>query len=59
ATSTDTERAFSRGGLTVSRMCHSLSDASTHATSVLALWGSIEGLIPASQIVQGFKEKTT
>ncbi|KAF8581010.1 hypothetical protein K439DRAFT_1309704, partial [Ramaria rubella] len=55
ATLTDTKRAFSGGGLTVSRMRHSLSDASTHATSVLASWGSIEGLIPTAQIVQGFK----
>ncbi|KAF8581489.1 hypothetical protein K439DRAFT_1302189, partial [Ramaria rubella] len=52
ATSTNTEHAFSGGGLTVSRMHHSLSDASTCAASVLASWGSIEGLIPAAQIVQ-------
>ncbi|KAF8584751.1 hypothetical protein K439DRAFT_1314367, partial [Ramaria rubella] len=52
ATSTNTEHAFSGGGLTISCMCHSLLDASTHATSVLASWGSIEGLIPTAQIVQ-------
>ncbi|KAF8579674.1 hypothetical protein K439DRAFT_1359061 [Ramaria rubella] len=40
ATSTDTECAFSGGGLTISRMRHSLSDASTRAASVLTLWGS-------------------
>ncbi|KAF8585289.1 hypothetical protein K439DRAFT_1646652 [Ramaria rubella] len=38
ATSTDTKYAFSRGGLTVSCMHHSLLNASTCATSVLASW---------------------
>ncbi|KAF8589415.1 hypothetical protein K439DRAFT_1332778, partial [Ramaria rubella] len=57
ATSTDTERAFSGGGLTVSRMCHSLSDESTCTASVLASWGSVDGLILVAQIIQGFKEK--
>ncbi|KAF8583884.1 hypothetical protein K439DRAFT_1311297, partial [Ramaria rubella] len=52
ATLTDTEHAFSRGGLTVSCMRHSLSDTSTCAASVLASWGSIESLIPIAQIVQ-------
>ncbi|KAF8577925.1 hypothetical protein K439DRAFT_1363575, partial [Ramaria rubella] len=49
--------AFSGGGLTVSRMWHSLSDASTHAASVLASWGLINGLIPKAKIIQGFKDK--
>ncbi|KIM78749.1 hypothetical protein PILCRDRAFT_75126, partial [Piloderma croceum F 1598] len=38
ATSTDVEHAFSCGGLTVSKMHHSLSDQSTHAASVLGAW---------------------
>ncbi|KAF8586478.1 hypothetical protein K439DRAFT_1340907, partial [Ramaria rubella] len=57
ATSTSTEHAFSGGGLTVSRMHHVLSDASTHAASILASWGLVDGLIPVAQIIQGFKEK--
>ena len=38
ATSTDVERAFSHGGLTVSKMRHSLSDESMQAASVLGAW---------------------
>ena len=38
ATSTDVERTFSCGGLTVSKMCHSLSDESTRAATVLSSW---------------------
>ena len=36
ASSTDIERAFSQGGLTVSKCCHSLSDKSTCAATVLS-----------------------
>ncbi|KAF8577616.1 hypothetical protein K439DRAFT_1305243, partial [Ramaria rubella] len=52
ATSTDTERAFSGGGLTVSRMCHSLSDQSTRAATVLASWAAVEGMVPEGDIIQ-------
>jgi hypothetical protein len=42
ATSTDVERAFSRGGLTVSKM---LSDESTRAASVLGAWSDLAGAV--------------
>ncbi|PIL35261.1 hypothetical protein GSI_01986 [Ganoderma sinense ZZ0214-1] len=45
ATSTDAERAFSRGGLTVSRLRHSLNDASVRASALLASWASVPDLI--------------
>ncbi|KAF8585777.1 hypothetical protein K439DRAFT_1314362, partial [Ramaria rubella] len=51
ATSTDTERAFSSGGLTVSQMCHSLSDKSTRAASVLSSWAAVGGVIPEEVII--------
>jgi hypothetical protein len=57
ATSTDVERAFSRGGLTVSKLRHSLSDDSTRASTVLGSWGSLEGEIPQEEIVQVFRNK--
>ncbi|KAJ7110445.1 hypothetical protein C8R44DRAFT_634021, partial [Mycena epipterygia] len=57
ATSTDVERAFSRGGLTVSKMRHSLSDESTRAASVLGSWCNLPGAIPQEEIIALFKEK--
>ncbi|KAF8581325.1 hypothetical protein K439DRAFT_1299256, partial [Ramaria rubella] len=54
ATSTDTEWEFSGGGLTISRMQHSLSDQSTCAASVLASWASVKGMIPQAEIIQMF-----
>ncbi|KAF8574083.1 hypothetical protein K439DRAFT_1373493 [Ramaria rubella] len=59
ATSTDTEQAFSGGGLTISRLQHSLSDQSTRVASVLASWASIKGLIPKAEIIQTFQNKKT
>ena len=38
ATSTDAECAFSRGGLTVSRLRHSLGDASIRVSALLGSW---------------------
>ncbi|KAJ2920669.1 hypothetical protein H1R20_g16425, partial [Candolleomyces eurysporus] len=58
ATSTDVERAFSRGGLTVSKLCHSLTDKSTHCSSVLGSWAKIPGFNPFDSIVEKFKEKS-
>ncbi|KAF8585600.1 hypothetical protein K439DRAFT_1343269, partial [Ramaria rubella] len=57
ATSTDTERAFSGGGLTVSWMCHSLSDQLTWAATVLASWAAVEGMVPEEDIIQRFCDK--
>ncbi|KAF8591399.1 hypothetical protein K439DRAFT_1327195, partial [Ramaria rubella] len=59
ATSMDVEQAFSAGHLTVSRMCHSLSDESTRAATVLSSWVMVEGLIPQAEIIEAFKEKMT
>lgn len=58
ASSTDVERAFSRGGLTVSKRRHSLSDESTRAATVLSSWASVPGLIPEDEIVAVFRDKT-
>ena len=59
ATSTDVERSFSRGGLTVSKLRHSLSDTSTRAATVLGSWMSLEGAIPTADIVRMFKDKAS
>ena len=57
ASSCDVERGFSRGGLTVSKLRHGLSDESTRASTVLHAWSEIPGLIPESEIIQVFKDK--
>ncbi|RDX54381.1 hypothetical protein OH76DRAFT_1318340, partial [Lentinus brumalis] len=54
AASVDVERAFSRGGLTVSKLRHNLSDESTRAATVLASWTKIPGLVPQQEVVQLF-----
>ena len=59
ATSTDVERAFSRGRLTVSRMRHSLSDESTRAATVLSSWMAVPGIVPESDIIQALRTKTS
>jgi hypothetical protein len=51
------ERGFSRGGLTVSKLRHGLSDESTRASTVLHAWSQIPGLIPENEIIQVFKNK--
>lgn len=58
ATSTDVEHAFSRGGLTVSKMRHSLSDESTRAVTVLGSWQDHPGLIPQDDILTLFRNKS-
>jgi hypothetical protein len=58
ATSTDVERAFSRGGLTVSKMRHSLSDESTRAATVLSSWCDFPSAIPREDIITTFREKS-
>ena len=57
ATSTDVERAFSRGGLTVSKMRHSLLDESTRAASVLGAWCDLQGAVPRDEIMAVFRDK--
>jgi hypothetical protein len=58
ASSTDVERAFSRGGLTVSKMRHSLSDQSVRAATVLGSWSESPELIPSTQLTAAFNEKS-
>ncbi|KAI0738760.1 hypothetical protein BC629DRAFT_1300092, partial [Irpex lacteus] len=57
ASSVDVERAFSRGGLTVSKRRHALSDESTRAAIVLGSWASVEGLVPTEKLITMFREK--
>ena len=56
ATSVEAERAFSSGRLTVSRLRHSLSDASVRASTLLGSWASIPSLVPESDIVNLIRE---
>jgi hypothetical protein len=58
ATSTDVEHAFSRGGLTVSKMRHSLSDESVSAATVLGSWCQFPGAIPWDEIEAAFRDKS-
>ena len=57
ASSCDVERGFSRGGLTVTKLRHALSDESTRASTVLHAWSEIPGLIPEAEIIEVFKDK--
>jgi hypothetical protein len=57
ATSTDIERAFSHGSLTVSKMCHSLSDESVRAATVLGSWCPFPDTIPRDEIEASFRDK--
>jgi hypothetical protein len=57
ATSTDVERAFSGGRLTVSRMRHSLSSESTRASTVLGSWVKVDGLLPEQELLKAFRNQ--
>ncbi|KAG6917200.1 hypothetical protein DXG01_003404 [Tephrocybe rancida] len=59
ATSTNVECAFSREGLTVLKMCHSLAQESTRATTVLGSWVDFLGLIPRDDIMTISKIKAS
>ena len=56
ATSVEAERAFSRGRLTISRLRHSLSDASVRASTLLGFWASIPALVPETDVVNLIRE---
>ena len=58
AASTNVERAFSRSGLTVSKMRHHLSDQSVRVATVLGSFASMPGVIPGSDIIAAFKDKS-
>ncbi|OJT01847.1 hypothetical protein TRAPUB_10054, partial [Trametes pubescens] len=55
ATSTDAERAFSRGHLTVSRLRHSLNEESVRTSTVLGSWANIPDLIPEEDFIEFIK----
>jgi hypothetical protein len=57
ATSTDIERAFSGGRLTVSRMRHSLSSESTRASTVLGTWMKVDGFLDELELTKRLKAK--
>ena len=59
AASTDVERAFSRGGLTVSKHRHNLSEKSVRAATVLGSWAQAGGIIPEEIILEHFKNKNS
>jgi hypothetical protein len=48
----------SQGGLTVSKMQHSLTDKSVRATTVLSSWAAMPGTIPCSKIIAAFNAKS-
>ena len=58
AVSTDVERAFSQGGLTVSKMQHSLTDKSLRAATVLGTWCDIPGVINQEGLAVKFNDKS-
>ena len=55
----DAERAFSLGGLTVSKRRHSLGDESIRSATVLASWAraGISSLLPETELVNHIKDK--
>ena len=57
ASSTDIERAFSHGGLTVSKMRHSLADTSVRAATVIGSWSDFLKLIPHNELAAAFNDK--
>lgn len=57
AASVDVERAFSRGGLTVSKRRHGLSDESIRSATVLGSWSTVDGLIPEEDLLERFRNK--
>jgi hypothetical protein len=57
ASSCDVEHGFSRGGLTVTKLWHTLSDDSTQASTILHAWSEIPGLISEADIIEVFKDK--
>lgn len=56
ASSTDAERAFSHGGLTVSKYRHSLADESVRASTLIGSWAGIEELLPPDDAIAAIQE---
>lgn len=42
----------------MTKLRHNLSDESTHAATILHSWGSIGDLIPESEIIRAFGDKS-
>lgn len=55
----DIKRAFSCGGLTVSKLCHWLTAEFIWAATVLNLWSKYNNLVPEELIIKVFTEKRT
>ncbi|RPD52729.1 hypothetical protein L227DRAFT_568394 [Lentinus tigrinus ALCF2SS1-6] len=55
ATSTDAKHTFSRGHLTVSCLCHSLTDVSVRTNTVLSFWACIPGLVSKKDLANSIK----
>ncbi|KAI0309760.1 hypothetical protein OF83DRAFT_1036322, partial [Amylostereum chailletii] len=57
ASSTDVERGFSRGGLTVTKKQHAVSDESVRAATVLSSWvgSGIDGLVNEMELLTLFR----
>jgi hypothetical protein len=58
ASSCGVEHGFSQGGLTVTKLRHTLSDESTQVSTVLHSWSEIPSLIPEADIIEMFKNKS-
>jgi hypothetical protein len=58
ATFADVKRAFSCGGLTVSKMHHSLSNESMQVASVLGAWCDLPGAVPHDEVMAVFHDKS-
>lgn len=59
AASTDLETGFSRGGLTVLKLRHSLSDQSVRATTIVGSWLrlGIPGVLDEAELLEGLRDK--
>ncbi|THH18736.1 hypothetical protein EUX98_g8907 [Antrodiella citrinella] len=58
ASSTDVERAFSRGSLTVTKRRHALNDESVRSAAVIGSWAGLKNAIPEVEIVKMFSDKS-
>lgn len=59
AASTDLETGFSRGGLTVSKLRHSLSDQSVRAATIIGSWLrlGIPGVLDEAELLENLRDK--
>ncbi|EIW52838.1 uncharacterized protein TRAVEDRAFT_87097, partial [Trametes versicolor FP-101664 SS1] len=55
ATSTDAERSFSCGHLTVSRLRHSLADESVRTSTILGSWALLPDVLAEDELVEVIK----